>query len=150
MEGGGGGDQDHGFVPSFLKKIVGVAQQLPGVALALHIGVGGQGVNIPHGDLCPVGKLDGAGEHGRHGVHLSIVIDHQDLVNGAELLEKDIHISAGISKALSPEISQLGQFFRGSGADGDHGGVLLCFRSAAGGRPRESGSAALHRAEIDL
>lgn len=61
MEGGGGGDQDHGFVPSFLKKIVGVAQQLPGVALALHIGVGGQGVNIPHGDLCPVGKLDGTG-----------------------------------------------------------------------------------------
>ena len=121
VEGGGGGDQDHGLVAPLLEVFVGILEQLAGVALALHIGVGGQRIDVAHGDVGAIRQVNGAGQHGGHGVQLPHFIYHQDLLHGAELLIEDVDIGAGIAKAFAPKVLQLGQFFGNCGANGDHG-----------------------------
>ena len=128
MEGGGGRHQDHGLVALFLEVLVGVLQQLAGVTLALHIGAGGQSVDIAHGDFLSLGGQNAAGQHGGHGVNLPFVLHHQNLVGGAELLVEDVNVGSGIPKTLFPEILLLGDLLGGRRANVDHNRFLLQVR----------------------
>ena len=76
MKGGGCRHQDHGFHALFLQILVCIAQQLAGVALALDVRIGGQGVDVAHRDLTAVGELQSGREHGCHGVDLTVVLYH--------------------------------------------------------------------------
>ena len=123
-----GGHHSHAVSPPGLQKLVHIEQKLPAIALAAHIGVGSQGVDIPGGGGAAAWQVDGLRQQGQHGGQLPVLQQQEGVLRPPAAFIEPVNIAGVLPKGGPPQVL-LGLGLAGpGGTDLYHRNTPLCFR----------------------